>query len=327
MREARFVHEFYKLKTFINIMEDKQKALDSISPLVSLLAKQADILIDEFDSLMELDTQEYNEICDSYNDFIEESVELNAEIGSLKRALKELEKTYKNYVESHPEKLKSQNVALSSELHRVKSEWVAPAVHSRLESKNIALEKKLESNKHVLDIPRVAGLNGLNCSLVRYEYPMKFRLVNDDFKFLNFDFHFEVRTNFAINVVVLVTEFFRPFYPECTELQDNWPSGYDELLEHYFMNSLSDVFPVHIKRYKAAKEMKLVDMGRLTEHEKNLVLNAGLQVVYDIVAHSTKHLMKSVPGASENDIASIRRKLMKELPKPVMHTPRKQFIA
>ncbi|MGF1835851.1 hypothetical protein [Photobacterium sanguinicancri] len=153
------------------------------------------------------------------------------------------------------------------------------------------------------------GKDGLECFIYTFGWRLTYIPVARNISVISdLDFHIVIRTNWAINITVSVSDYLVPFMPSCTDLEGKMPTDLYGDLQELFIERLSVSHSHLIDRMEWAKETGLEECDKaITPRELKLLNDANYFSIYSVM-HSTEHeLAKSVKGISEKSAKKIRR--------------------
>lgn len=191
---------------------------------------------------------------------------------------------------------------LKSQLEESETKRTVLVAHTaQVEEENKELKARLQYHDGDVEQKVWHGNDGLEMYLYTFEWGLAFRPASAEIKIINdINWHFEVRTNYGICVLVSVTEWLAPFYPPCDYLSENWNNEiHDELVEK-IAERVELSHPHLYERVEWAKNQYLEDMD-LNEKHIEALNAAGFQSIYSVLHVPPAKLLGIVKSKGEED--------------------------
>lgn len=246
--------------------------------------------------------------------------------------LRMLDADFKKLKSLNPERMKTQLIRAKddlanktallnqqlTEIRRVKTELAD--VKSKLAS---MVTINTELNGHVADmqarLQRIdgdvdqkfyTGNKGVQFYFYLFQWGLQLRCEERDIVLLNdIDWHFEIRTNTGIGLIVSVTEWCMPIFPRVEVIADCWPPGLTDDVANRIRELLADTHPQLIERAEWAESVLIETLPLKTQYLE-LLAQSKLNTLYDIVRRPVDLLCADVKGFGETTARQVRAKCM-----------------
>lgn len=136
---------------------------------------------------------------------------------------------------------------------------------------------------------------------------------------LDSNWHIEIRNNYGISVVPVVTEWLTPILPPCTEFSEKWTADVNEAIITEIVRNAEKTHIKHVARVEWAKLENLDGCG-LTDYELGLLKNAGVNTVFDALSRSYPSFQNRVKSknigiqVTDQDVFAIFAKIDTKVP-------------
>lgn len=269
----------------------------------------------------------------------EELLELNNEIASLKKTIASLNLKLANYSELKKERdeLKSldpkgmksriarlrktsesqlaENTKLRKDNKKYREEnSVLRTTNAKLEVAATEVHNQYQEIKsrmieHDGDVTQkvFAGKNGLECFIYTFGYPLAFRPTTGSLNVINdFKFHIEIRTNWAINLIVSCSVWGIPFLPSSADLEGHMPENLHGELQQMFTDRMEENHSFLLDRADWARSETLSDVEGISQKHLDLLNNADYYSVFAASHIPEEQLAANVKGLGAAGVKRVR---------------------
>jgi len=309
-------------KLFINNLNIVKEALNYDNDAYNELVDQCEKLQTERNTL-EL---KLNSLKDSHK---EEKQNLEIQLTEKTRLLtaasiklgtfNELKEELKKLKALNPERIKERlNDAKKRNQDLLKDNQTLRSNYKKYRSENIDLRKlnaELEATaqevhnqySHMADLlnhddgetvkKEFVGKNGLKAYINVFSYPMPFKASNGEIANINdFDFHLEVKTNYAINLNINCSTYGIPFLPDCKDLQGIMPESLNAALQSIYLDRMSGKHDYLLDRIEALQDVGIHEIPGMTEKLTKLLNDSDYYSVFSVVHTPKTMFIRNVKG-------------------------------
>jgi hypothetical protein len=251
-----------------------------------------------------------------------------ADIENAQRRVRDLEitdlkKKIKEFIALNPSRISQKNKELVKEIKSLKEQVKnidgqfkvkrAGLIKSRSEVAKLAgdlvtsgeeknaLQVKVDFINGYAEPKPFKGGSGLEFYIHMFEWGLRVQPVNPSHRskmMPTLDWHIEVRSNVGVNVTCGITDWCQPFFPLCSEYNNNFPSDIYEAIEDIVVDRIEGKYPKIAARLLWAKSVCINDIDTLTKKQKKLLEQLNDDKLLAIVTASVDKLANSVKGLS-----------------------------
>jgi hypothetical protein len=150
------------------------------------------------------------------------------------------------------------------------------------------------------------GKSGLECFIYTFGYPLSFKPVTGEVQVINdFKFHIEVRTNWAINLIVSCSTWGVPFMPSSADLEGIMPAKLNDDIRDIYHDAMEENHSFLLDRIEWARSESLSDVAGLTDKQLSLLEDSGKLSVFSICHTPSAQLEADVKGMGAQSIEKV----------------------
>ncbi|MGR5294772.1 hypothetical protein ACPV5U_08700 [Vibrio mediterranei] len=316
------------------------KNIANVNEAINIEVTQHNTLVDELEALqsqknmLELKVgsmadahkQEIQNLTDQITEFTKRVTSQNIKLGTfseLKKELNELKSLNPKKMQERIARLRSSNDGYQKDLAKIRKDnkqyreenSTLKAANARIEAMAAEVHSQYQEIKGRLieqdgDVTQkvYAGKNGLECFIYTFGYPLAFKPTSGAINVINdFKFHIEIRTNWAINLIVSCSVWGIPFLPESADLEPHMPNELHGVLQNMFQERMEENHSFLLDRSDWAREQLLEDVEGISSKHVELLNNANYFSVFAASHIPDVQLEANVKGIGKKGIAEIRK--------------------